>query len=109
MDPTNQPHISHEKYMRQAARQSDNLDMVNKPPHYLQGEIECIDAIEAALGPAGFRAFCRGNILKYNWRAEHKNGVKDIEKARWYINKLIDKMRTKAEHLFPIEEEERIP
>jgi hypothetical protein len=100
--------ITHEQYMKKMSEPT-KPDMVNEPPHYLQGDIECIDAIEAALGPAGFRAFCRGNIMKYNWRAEHKNGVKDIEKARWYINKLIDKMRTKAEHLFPLEEEERTP
>jgi hypothetical protein len=38
-------------------------DMVNHPPHY-QGKVECIDAIEAALGPDGFAAYCRGNAIK---------------------------------------------
>ena len=80
---------THEEYMRQAMRQSD-VDMVNSPPHYTSGDIECIDAIRAALGPEGFKAFCRGNAIKYNWRSSLKNGVEDIAKARWYMDKLIE-------------------
>lgn len=42
-------------------------------PHYTKDpEIECIDAIHAALGDEGFVAYCRGCILKYTWRYEHK-------------------------------------
>ena len=82
--------MRHENYMKQAQAQYDQVDMVNSPPHYIAGDIECIDAIRAALGPAGFRAFCRGNAIKYNWRSSLKNGVQDIEKARWYMNKLIE-------------------
>ena len=66
------------------------VDMVNSPPHYIHGDIECIDAIRAALGPEGFAAFCRGNIIKYNWRCDHKNGLQDLEKAAWYLNKLLE-------------------
>jgi len=95
---------THEKHMRKLAAQ---YDAVNHPPHYNQGEVECIDAIAAALGPEGFKAYCRGNILKYNWRSNHKNGIEDLEKARWYLNKLIDTMRTKAEHSNPPEKEHR--
>ena len=67
---------------------NDNLeaDMVNNPPHYTDGEIECIDAIRAALGPDGFRAFCRGNAMKYIWRCELKDNTNtDLEKAGWYL------------------------
>ncbi|MGB0818876.1 MAG: DUF3310 domain-containing protein [Candidatus Puniceispirillaceae bacterium] len=67
---------------------NDNLeaDMVNNPPHYTDGEIECIDAIRAALGPDGFRAFCRGNAMKYIWRCELKDNMNtDLEKAGWYL------------------------
>ena len=82
--------LRHEEYMKQANRQSD-VDMVNSPPHYCQdGDIECIDAIRAALGKEGFAAFCRGNAIKYNWRMSHKNGLEDIAKARWYMNKLLE-------------------
>jgi len=62
-------------------------DPVNHPPHYNAGEIECIDAIRAALGRDGFIAFCRGNAIKYLWRCEHKGGVEDIHKAEWYVNR----------------------
>ena len=64
-------------------------DYVNNPPHYTQGEIECIDAIRAALGSKGFMAFCRGNSIKYLWRYNHKGGKQDLEKAIWYTEKLI--------------------
>ena len=49
-------------------------DNVNKPAHYRQGEIECIDAIRAALTPEEFRGYCKGNVLKYVWRERHKGG-----------------------------------
>ena len=62
-------------------------DPVNHPPHYTAGDIECIDAIRAALGRDGFIAYCRGNAIKYLWRCEHKGGVEDMHKAEWYINR----------------------
>jgi hypothetical protein len=63
-------------------RMSDN---VNSPPHYNQSGIECIDAIRCALGEEGFVAYCKGNNLKYIWRAQHKNNSEeDLEKAAWY-------------------------
>lgn len=63
------------------------VDMVNHPPHY-QGDIECIDAIEAALGPEGFRAYCRGTAMKYAWRAGKKGcAAEDMAKGAWYLNK----------------------
>jgi hypothetical protein len=64
-------------------------DPVNHPPHYTAGEVECIDAIAAALGPDGFRAFCRGNALKYIWRSEHKGAPdRDLQKAIWYLKRI---------------------
>ena len=96
--------MRHEEYMKQKAKQAEP-DMVNQPPHYTHGDIECIDAIRSALGPEGFAAFCRGNVIKYNWRCDHKAGVQDVEKAGWYLDKLIDTMRTKPEHSNLYEEE----
>lgn len=65
-------------------------DMVNNPPHYKQGEIECIDAIKAATsGLGGFEGYLAGNCLKYLWRWKHKNGIEDLKKARWYLDRLI--------------------
>ena len=63
---------------------------VDHPDHYNQGDIECIDAIESALGPAGALAFCQGNVLKYVWRAGLKEEtVHDFEKAQWYLQRAI--------------------
>ena len=64
-------------------------DSVNHPSHYTQGDIECIDAIKAALGPEGFKQYCRGACLKYLWRTEHKNGLEDLQKCAWYLNRLM--------------------
>lgn len=64
-------------------------DMINNPLHYNTSEIECIDAIEAMLGDE-FPAYLQGNITKYLWRFKNKNGVEDLKKAQWYLNKLIN-------------------
>ena len=98
--------LNREHEEMQMKKKNQEPDMVNSPPHYTQGDIQCIDAIRSALGPEGFAAFCRGNIIKYNWRCDHKAGVQDVEKAGWYLERLIDTMRTKPEHGNPPEEEE---
>jgi len=68
---------------------STTNDPVNHPQHYTSGEIECIDAIRAALGPDQFAGFLRGNVLKYLWRCEHKGkAFEDLAKANWYLDKL---------------------
>ena len=62
-------------------------DLVNHPPHYTAGGIECIDAIHAALGDEGFLAYCRGNALKYVWRAPLKASAQDLRKTIWYLDR----------------------
>lgn len=65
-------------------------DNVNHPSHYTQGGIECIDAIKAAtVGLTGIEAVCTGNAIKYLWRWKFKNGVEDIRKAIWYLERLL--------------------
>lgn len=64
-------------------------DNVNHPQHYKQGDIECIDAIRAALTPEEFDGYCKGNIIKYIWRERMKGGVESQRKARWYLDRLI--------------------
>ena len=64
-------------------------DMVNHPPHYTNGDIECIDAIQAALTPEEFRGYCKGNVIKYTWREDDKGGLQDLLKAVWYLNKVV--------------------
>ena len=68
-------------------------DPVAHPSHYTAGEIECIDAIRAALGPEQFKGYLRGNIIKYLWRGPLKNGAEDYEKAQWYLARLIEEER----------------
>lgn len=65
-----------------------HADMVNDPPHYKQGDVECIDAIKAALTPDEWRGYCKGNALKYIWRERHKGGDESLQKAIWYLNRL---------------------
>lgn len=74
-------------------------DMVNNPPHYKQGDIECIEAIRAALTPEEFRGYCKGNALKYVWRERHKGGNESMHKATWYINKATDASAPRAREL----------
>ena len=67
------------------------MDMVNHPSHYTQGKIECIDALEAATANLkGLDAVCTANAIKYLWRWQEKDGVRDLRKAIWYINKMLE-------------------
>lgn len=68
-------------------------DMVNHPQHYTQGGIECIDALKAAtVGKRGIEAVCVANIIKYCWRYEEKNGIEDVRKAKFYIERLLKEL-----------------
>jgi hypothetical protein len=69
-------------------------DMVNHPPHYKQGEIECIDGIEASMSAAQFEGYLKGNVLKYVWRYGTKDQGQDLEKANWYLLRLISHVKT---------------
>ena len=65
-----------------------DYDPVDKPVHYnINDGIECIDYIKQILGSTGFVAYCRGNVMKYNHRAMHKNAtpVEDLKKAQQYL------------------------
>ena len=65
-------------------------NMVEHPPHYTAGGIECIDAIMAAVtGLTPQEAVCVANVIKYTWRFKHKNGKQDLAKAEWYLQRLM--------------------
>lgn len=77
-----------------AERIGTDKEMINHPPHYTVGKVECIDAIESATTCLqGIEAVCTANIIKYVWRWKLKNGVEDLEKAKWYLNKLIEQAK----------------
>ena len=68
--------------------ESSGRDEVNKPGHY-QGKYECIDVIEDRLSTEAFQGYLEGNVWKYLYRYRQKNGVTDLKKASWYLNRLI--------------------
>lgn len=73
-------------------------DMVNHPEHYTAGKVECIEGIEAALeGLQGPEAYHTGQVIKYIWRWKRKNGVEDLKKARWYLERLIQQEEAKPD------------
>jgi|TARA_R100001530_G_scaffold95674_1_gene66541 hypothetical protein len=65
-------------------------DEVNHPKHYTQNDIECIDYIKQQLGNE-FPSYLEGCIIKYVHRYKHKqSSITDLQKAKWYLNKLIE-------------------
>jgi len=68
-----------------------DVDMVNHPPHYTSGRVETIEAIQSALSMDEFHGYCKGNAMKYIWRAGLKSmdWIEDIEKAIWYLNRMV--------------------
>jgi hypothetical protein len=67
---------------------TDFQELVNHPSHYNKGKIEVIDAIEDWQ-----LDFNLGNVVKYVARADHKgNRLEDLKKAKFYIDREIDKM-----------------
>lgn len=70
-------------------------DMVNHPQHYKsETGLEAIDVIEAfTFDLKGIEAVCTGNVLKYVCRWPHKNGLEDLEKAQWYLTRLINHIK----------------
>ena len=71
--------------------------MVSHPSHYQsKNGIEVIDVIEAFTEDLeGIEAVCAGNAIKYLCRWNKKNGVQDLEKSIWYIQKLINVLNSK--------------
>lgn len=63
---------------------------IDHPYHYTHGSIECIDAMVETQGKEAVMAFCICNAMKYIWRHNTKNGVEDVRKAKWYIDKYLE-------------------
>lgn len=65
----------------------DKYDIVNRPKHYVGStSLECIDAMCIAFGKESVLDFCLCNAFKYMWRCKNKNGIQDLQKARWYLD-----------------------
>lgn len=70
------------------------VDMVAHPPHY-QSEtgLEVIDVVKAFTSDLkGIEATDTGNIIKYICRWKRKNGIEDLNKAKWYLDHLINEV-----------------
>jgi hypothetical protein len=64
-------------------------DPVTAPPHYTDGDVECVDVIRQVLGADGFADYCRGSAIAYLFRAGAKVGStmgEDVAKADWYLS-----------------------
>lgn len=71
---------------------STEHNAVSHPSHYTQGKIECLDAIESAVtGLTGMDAVLTAQVIKYMWRWKMKNGAEDLNKARFYLDRLVAK------------------
>ena len=93
-DPYNPPKFE-SKPTPQAYKAFAPADMVNSPAHYNQAGIECIDAMQAMVEGADVQphaSYCWQNSFKYLWRWPYKNGVEDLKKARWYLDRLISEI-----------------
>ena len=66
------------------------IEEINHPARYSSGNFECIDVMLDVFGKEAVQHFCILNAFKYVWRTEKKNGVEDIKKAVWYLNKYIE-------------------
>lgn len=66
------------------------IDVVNHPSHYETGKFECIEVMEETQGKEAVMNFCLCNAFKYLYRHKRKNGIEDVKKAKWYINKYIE-------------------
>lgn len=65
-------------------------ESVDHPSHYNQGKFECIDVMVETFGKEAAQDFCLLNAFKYVWRTGEKNGVEDVKKARWYLDKYLE-------------------
>lgn len=65
-------------------------NIINHPDHYMANDYECIDVMLATQGKEAVMGFCRCNAFKYIYRAPFKDGMDDIKKAKWYLDKMIE-------------------
>lgn len=75
--------------MSEERTQYQSSNPVESPAHYTTGGIETIDFMKAKLSKDQFEGYLAGNVIKYISRYQHKNGVEDLKKAKWYLERLI--------------------
>lgn len=74
-------------------------DVVNSPAHYTRGRVEAIEVIEDAIqdAPSPAEGMLQAQVIKYLLRLWLKEKpVQDAKKARWYLDRLIEKLEMDA-------------
>jgi len=92
-------HATNDKWLDIPGWTGQEDDRVNSPSHYTRGTQEAIDIIEEAIqdAPTPGQGLLQGQVLKYMLRLWLKdNPVEDAKKARWYLDRLIQKMEEKS-------------
>lgn len=76
---------------------NEQHNTINHPNHYTQGQLEVIDIMADKMTYEEFKGYLQGNVWKYMFRWQHKNGTEDLKKAQWYNQRLIDHVNNHAE------------
>lgn len=74
-------------WSREIPGESNNI---NHPRRYETGQFKCIDVMIETQGVEAVKGFCKCNAFKYLYRANRKNGLEDMKKAIWYLNKYVE-------------------
>jgi len=80
------------------ATEKRTCNAVHSPTHYNKGGVECIKALESWLTPEEYQGFCCGNVIKYVCRWRSKDGLQDLEKAKVYLEWLIESAKRGCEN-----------
>lgn len=89
-------------YTVKAITEKAKADKIN--PNYYKGNIECIEAIKASMTSEEYRGFLKGQVMKYTWRYREKGGVVDLQKAGWYLDKLVKEQSLDEARHMPVDE-----
>ncbi|WP_157251283.1 DUF3310 domain-containing protein [Bacillus toyonensis] len=91
--------VEHEKLCHFLKKDDPNLvagtigkseDLINEPNHYHKGGVDVIAFCNGKVNDEQMKGFYRVNVIKYVGRYELKNGLQDLEKAKWNLEKLIE-------------------
>jgi hypothetical protein len=85
-DALNRAALMTPTYVTKGLKEPDSIN----PSHYKGNGIECIDYMKERLDIFAFLGYLNGNVIKYMHRWEYKNGIEDLRKARWYLDRLIE-------------------
>lgn len=72
------------------SNKQEKFDIVKKPEHYHKYNMDTLMFLEHGFPPEVLKGFCLGSAIKYLQRFELKNGLQDLEKAKFYVDKLIE-------------------